>query len=603
MPNRVHLLDETVANRIAAGEVIERPASVVKELVENALDAGAKNIRVESQRGGKQLVRVSDDGWGMSYDDALLALERHATSKIQAADDLLHIGTLGFRGEALPSIASVCKFKLLTREPDSVSGTEIIIDGGKLKSVTEAGCAAGTQIEVRSLFFHVPGRRKFLRSDLTERAQVEQALRLAALARPEVGFELIVDDQPAAHYAAAGDLAGRLRQIHGARWLEQLLPVAAREGAYTLSGFVGQPGVSRGDRHEQQIFVNRRPVQTPTLNFAILEGYHNALMRGRFPVAVLFFELDPARLDVNVHPAKREVRFRDDWEVRGFISRAIAGALQRHGGNPVAVSVPSPLSARAPYCPPPESTTPSAAGTPASPSAGDPPVAARQTDFISPPAQTPLVSAVIKVSKGSGVDVPLERNHDLRILGVLLGLYIVAENDDGIVLIDQHAAHERVLFEQMLDRMSKEEALSQRLLTPLTVELPPAQADFVSRQLAALQLAGLGVDHLGGNTFVVDALPPMIKTPRVEQFFRDMLSDLEQAGGETRRQRKLSEEVVAKTVCRHAVKANDTLGLAELEKLVIDLHHCALPYTCPHGRPTMIYLGRDELEKKFGRAG
>ncbi|MDR1190884.1 MAG: DNA mismatch repair endonuclease MutL [Verrucomicrobiales bacterium] len=602
MPNRVHLLDETVANRIAAGEVIERPASVVKELVENALDARAKNIRVEIERGGKGLIRVSDDGWGMSYDDALLALERHATSKIRSADDLTRIGTLGFRGEALPSIASVGKFRLVTREPESLGGTEVLIDGGKLTSVSEAGGAAGTQIEVRSLFFHVPGRRKFLRSDVTERAHIEQTLRLAALARPDVGFDFLAEGQPLARYPAAPDLRERLRQIFGARWLGLMLPVSASEGAYALTGFIGQPGVSRADRHEHHLFVNQRPVQTPTLNFAMLEGYHNSLMRGRFPVAVLFFQLDPARLDVNVHPAKREVRFRDNFEVRGFVSRAVAGALRQHGGNPVSVSVGAAeeMFARSRAAAQPPSLENSASQRLSANISTSPP-APRQTDFITPPASAPLISAVIKVEKGAGVEVPLEKNHDLRILGVLLGLYLIAENDGGIVLIDQHAAHERVLFEQMLDRMSKEEVLSQRLLTPLTVELDPGQADFVRQQLAALQLAGLGVDHLGGNTFVIDALPPMIKTQRVEQFFRDMVSDLEQAGGETRRQRRLSEEIIAKTVCRHAVKANDTLGLAEMEKLVVDLYNCALPYTCPHGRPTMIYLGREELEKKFGR--
>jgi DNA mismatch repair protein MutL len=598
MPNRVHLLDETVANRIAAGEVVERPASVVKELVENSLDAGAKNIRIEIQKGGKNLIRISDDGTGMGYDDALLALERHATSKIRSADDLMHIGTMGFRGEALPSIASVCKFKMITREVGSDIGTEVLIDGGKLRHVGEAGCATGTQIEVRSLFFHVPGRRKFLRSDITERAHIEQTLRLMALARPDVGFDFLDEGQPPLRYPAARDLKERLQQIFGARWMEMMIPIDVNEDFYSLRGFIGKPGVSRGDRHEHHVFVNQRPVQTPTVNFAILEGYHNSLMRGRFPVAVLFFQLDPSRLDVNVHPAKREVRFRDDFEVRGFISRSIAGVLQQHGGNPVQVSVPgtAPLAAfQAPVTRVAEALQffqPSLPGSPPAP---------RQSDFISPQT-APLVSAVVKVEKGAHVEMPLEKNHDLRILGVLLGLYIVAENDGGIVLIDQHAAHERVLFEQMLDRMSKEEVLSQRLLVPLTVELNPEQADFVKQQLEALQLAGLGVDSLGGNTFVIDALPPMIKTQHIEQFFRDMISDLEQAGGETRRKRKLSEEIVAKTVCRHAVKANDTLGMAEMEKLVIDLHKCALPYTCPHGRPTMIYLSRDELEKKFGRA-
>ncbi|MDD5261108.1 MAG: DNA mismatch repair endonuclease MutL [Methylacidiphilales bacterium] len=593
MANRVHLLDETVANRIAAGEVVERPASVVKELVENALDAGAKNIRIEIQKGGKSLIRVSDDGSGMSYDDALLCLERHATSKVRSAEDLLHIKTMGFRGEALPSIASVCKFRLLTREPEALSGTEVLIDGGKLRQVAEAGCAPGTQVEVRSLFFHVPGRRKFLRSDITERAHVEQTLRLSALARPGVGFEFLDDEQPPVRYPAARDLAERLRQIFGASWLDAMLPVDAEEGHYRIFGFIGKPGISRADRHEHHVFVNERPVQSPTLNFALLEGYHNSLMRGRFPVAVLFFQLDSARVDVNVHPAKREVRFRDDYEVRQWISQVIAGVLREHGASPVSVPLgPPETGAQAPSPPPAQRPFELKSETQA------PRIV--QTGF-SDSSRPSFISAVVKVEKGSHAELQMEKNHDLRILGVLLGLYIVAESDDGIVLIDQHAAHERVLFEQMLDRMSREEVLSQRLLVPVTVEMSPPEADFVKQQMEALQHVGLGVDSLGGNTLVIDALPPMIKTQHVEEFFRDMITDLQQAGGETRRQRKLSEEIVAKTVCRHAVKANDTLSLPEMEKLVVDLHKCDLPYTCPHGRPTMILLSRDELEKKFGR--
>lgn len=597
MPNRVYLLDETVANRIAAGEVVERPASVVKELVENSLDAGARNITIEIQKGGKSLIRVSDDGSGMSYDDALLCLERHATSKVRHAEDLLHIRTMGFRGEALPSIASISKFRLVTREPQAVAGTEIIVDGGKLRDVREAGCAVGTLIEVRSLFFHVPGRRKFLRSDPTEQAHVEQTVRLTALARPEVGFIFQIDDQPALRYPAARDLAERLQQIFGSNWMEGMLPVSAEQGSYRLQGFIGRPGISRGNRQEHHVFVNCRPVQSPTLNYAMLEGYHNSLMRGRYPVAALFLELDSARVDVNVHPAKREVRFRDDQEVRQFVMQSVAEVLRQSGGLPVQVPVDKPSS----LTPQPFPVTDARPSTvPQAAAFFQGPVLPAQRGLFGGETERP-VSVTSKIERGSEADLPQERNHDLRIVGVLLNLYIVAESDNGIVLIDQHAAHERVLFEQMLDRMAREEVVSQRLLVPVTVELPPEDADFIRLQVELLQHAGLGVDSLGGNTFVIDALPPMVKTTRVEQFFRDMLVDLQEAGGQTRRQRKLSEEVVAKTVCRHAVKANDVLSRAEMEKLVVDLHKCDLPYTCPHGRPTMILLSRDDLEKKFGR--
>jgi len=604
MANRIHLLEETVANRIAAGEVIERPASVVKELLDNALDAGATRIDVAAERGGKGLIRVSDNGSGMSYDDALLCLERHATSKIRSSEDLLTIATFGFRGEALPSIASVCRFRLLAREPEAISGTEITVDGGKLLSVKEAGCAVGTSVEVRSLFLHTPGRRKFLRSDDTEKAHVEQTVRLAVLSRPEVGFSLSLDDLPPQHYPAATGLRQRLLQIYGRDWMEHMLPVEAGEGSMRLRGFIGQPGVSRGNRQEHHLFVNGRPVQSPTLNYAVLEGYHNSLMRGRFPVLILFFDLDPARVDVNVHPAKREVRFRDDMQVRAFITDSVGAALRAGSRQPLEVPLAQPFKASVSPAVLPLSKIPEAPsfkGLPAPVlSKQNPPLQTGFFDVGSPTRE--LLPSVRWQETERDVVLPDEKNHDLKIIGLMLGLYVVAEGPNGIVLIDQHAAHERVLFEQMLARVAHEEVVSQRLLVPVTVELPPEQSDFIRQNVEGLQAVGLGVASLGGHTFMIDALPPMIKTQHIEDFFRSMVVDLMEAGGETRKQRKLSEEIVVKTVCRHAVKANDILGRVELEKLVIDLHKCDLPYTCPHGRPTMILLSRGELEKKFGRA-
>lgn len=602
MANRVHLLEETVANRIAAGEVIERPASVIKELIDNALDAQSTQITIESLRGGKRLIRVSDNGTGMSYDDSLLCLERHATSKIRSAEDLLTIGTLGFRGEALPSIASISRFRLLTREPESLSGTEIIIDGGKLSSVKEAGCAAGTSVEVRSLFLHTPGRRKFLRSDDTEKAHIEQTVRLAVLARPDVGFTLTQDETTTFQYPAASDLAQRLHQIYGKTWFDHMLPINAENGSMRLHGFIGQPGISRGNRQEHHLFVNGRPVQNNTLNYAVLEGYHNALMRGRFPVLVLFFEVDPTLVDVNVHPAKREVRFREESLVRSFVTQAVKNALEQQTHQPLEVPLKNsefnPLGKT--FSPAGAHPSPAWAGLPP-PSLNSPPTA-QQTGFFGDNSPTRgLLPSVRWQESERAIELPDERNHDLKIIGLLLGLYVVAESPNGIVLIDQHAAHERVLFEQMLARVAKEEIVSQRLLVPVTLEVPPTQSDFIMQNLEGIQAVGLGLACLGGHTFMIDALPPMIKTQHIEEFFRTMLVDLMEAGGETRRQRKLSEEIITKTVCRHAVKANDHLNKAELEKLLIDLHLCDLPYTCPHGRPTMILLTRDELEKKFGR--
>src|SRR5476649_1155136 len=332
--NRIHLLPEHVANQIAAGEVIERPASVLKELLENSLDAGATQVDVQIGAGGRSLVAVTDNGCGMSKDDALLCLERHATSKLRDSDDLDRIASYGFRGEAIPSIASVSRFRLRTREPDALAGTEIIIDGGKLRDVHEVGLAPGTQIEVRSLFFNLPARRKFLRTEPTESAHIRHVTLLAGLARPEVGFTLTMDDQPAQRWMPGEDLRQRLVSIFGAEWIENTVPIEATSGELKLHGFIGKPGVSRAARHEELFFINQRPVENRTLHFGLLEGYHNSLMKGRYPVAILFLEMDPSGVDVNIHPAKREVRFHDDFTIRHFVVKSVQEALRDFSGAP-----------------------------------------------------------------------------------------------------------------------------------------------------------------------------------------------------------------------------------------------------------------------------
>src|SRR5476651_1022152 len=332
--NRIHLLPEHVANQIAAGEVIERPASVLKELLENSLDAGATQVDVQIGAGGRSLVAVTDNGCGMSKDDALLCLERHATSKLRNSDDLDRIASYGFRGEAIPSIASVSKFRLRTREHDAIAGTEIIIDGGKLRDVHEVGLAPGTQIEVRSLFFNLPARRKFLRTEATESAHIRHTMLLAGLARPEVGFTLTMDEQPAQRWMPGEDLRQRLVSIFGAEWVELTVPIEAASGELRLRGFIGKPGVSRAARTEELFFINQRPVENRTLHFGLLEGDRKSVMKGRYPVAILFLEMDPSCVDVNIHPAKREVRFHDDFTIRHFVVQSVQEALRDFSGAP-----------------------------------------------------------------------------------------------------------------------------------------------------------------------------------------------------------------------------------------------------------------------------
>jgi len=577
---KIRLLAEVVANRIAAGEVVERPASVVKELVENSLDAGAKKIEISVERGGRSLIRVTDDGCGMGPEDALLALERHATSKIRDAGDLMKIQTFGFRGEALPSIASVSRFTLKTREPDAVEGTEVVIDGGKVVRAGKAGCPAGTSIEVRQLFAHVPGRRKFLRTEETEWSHIEQGVRLAALARPEVGWVLRRDGAVFWQDSARGALEERMAAVFGRDWKETFLEIDVEDGGMRIHGYLGRPGVNRATRAEQILFVNSRPVQSGSLNAALLEGYHNALMRGRYPVTVLFLEMDPCGVDVNVHPAKREVRFRQDGDVRRFVSGAVAEVLRGGSVGPL----PMPTMTTNGFSP-----------------------ALTFAPTTSQPATTIPGRAPVPVAAGGSLGLEVESAPGIpagwRFLGVVDHLYLVAEKDGGVVLIDQHAAHERILFEQLLRQVAQEEVNGQRLLYPVTIEFPPVQAAFLKARAEELGKVGLGISAMGGNSFLVDALPPRIRTLAVEEFVRGVVADLEKGGTTAKKDRRLSEEVIAKTVCRHAVKANDRLNDAEAVRLLADLLACELPYTCPHGRPTMILWSKAELEKKFGRAG
>ncbi len=660
--NRIRLLTEQVANQIAAGEVVERPASVVKELVENSLDAEAQKITVEIGAGGRSLIRVTDDGWGMSRDDALLSLERHATSKIQRAEDLASIATMGFRGEAVPSIASVSRFTLTTRERESTSpeGSQIIVNGGTIAEVKAAGSAPGTSVEVRQLFYNLPARRKFLRTEETEAAHIQHYLTLAALAFPEVAFTFVKDGRnvwqlPAVKSGAATSsrieaLRERLRALLGD---EKLLPVnfsaaldeeddslpdetdifetaspekpAIRnpQSAIRIWGLIGSPGVSRATRDGQFIFVNRRPVENRGINYALIEGYHNALMKGRYPVCCLFLEIDPAAVDVNIHPAKREVKFHREFEVRKFTAQAVHEALLAFHGPESKGQSPKPkvveqaelqpaVEISAPALPNfPEKLKPSpaapvqispAAQTPLKMGFSSPSTATSEpktpSSILHPPSSPdPVAQSAIRNPQ---LPTPL-LNIPLRLIGVVGKLYVLLESDRGLVLLDQHAAHERILFEQMLARLEQNGTTpSQKLLLPETIELPPRDAQFLREQLTALTRLGVGLSEFGERTFLLDALPPFVKAADPRRFVFDLVDELRAAGREVNLAR-LGEHTVAKTVCRHAVKANDPLAGPELENLVEDLRRCAMPYTCPHGRPTLIEMNYRELEKKFGR--
>ena len=654
--NRIHLLSEQVANQIAAGEVVERPASVVKELVENSIDAEATRITVEIQAGGRSLIRVTDNGFGMSKDDALLCMERHATSKIRRAEDLSAISTMGFRGEALPSIASVSRFMLTTCERDGSSpeGTRILIGSGKILEVKSAGSAAGTSVEVRQIFFNLPARRKFLRSEETESAHIQHYLTLAALSHPEVAFDFIKDGRTCWQLPAlqsenqfegkVAALKERLRSLsgEGTKFLavnfSGELPggpedfVDSAHGAppskLQVWGFVGAPGVARSTREEQHIFVNRRPVENRGLNFALLEGYHTALMKGRYPVCCLFLEIDPGEVDVNIHPAKREVKFHRERAVRELVTQAVRETLLKFhsaaASPPADVARPTAQSEKSATItippPPPDFRLAPSVDAAAPPQTADLPHLPRLSKPVAnwpgaastpietvdrPPAREPRepvlrpTASAGSLGPSPGGAVPL-LHIPLRLVGVIGKLYVVLESDRGLVLLDQHAAHERILFEQMLRRLEQGSVPSQRLLLPETVELSVRDAQFLREHLAVLTRLGLGLSEFGERTFLLDALPPFVRASEPRRFVLELIDELK-ATGQTVNALRLGEQTIAKTVCRHAVKANDPLAGPELENLVQDLRQCEMPYTCPHGRPTLIEMNFRELERKFGR--
>jgi len=620
--SRIRLLSEEVASQVAAGEVVERPAAVVKELVENSIDAHSTRIEVLTRKGGTSLIRVTDNGIGMDRDDALLCLERHATSKIRTGADLALIHTLGFRGEALPSIASVSRFRLSTREHGAIAGTEVLVNGGKLEAVRDGGDAPGTQIEVRSLFYNLPARRKFLRTDATEASHVEHQLHLLALGHPSVSFVHLVDDRVALQLAPAGSLLERIRDLTGSALANDLLEVPLLEqNGMKISGFVGRAGISRSTRQQQLCFLNGRAVENITLSQGLREGYHTALMKGQHPVTFLFIEMDPAAVDVNVHPAKREVRFRTPSEVRDTLITAIRAALESDRARWSAeFRATSPVA-------PPQSANQQTTSQPVLPLPSPEPQPTLQIPHIpspSPRSTTPFSTLPDRPNVPSQSDIQAPANQQLpqehspippheeltpapapvpetfRFLGVLGRLYVLMENASGLVLVDQHAAHERILFEEMQRRMESQGVPSQRLLLPLTLRLAPKDADWVSRNLELLERAGISLEGFGTATFKVDALPTFLKAEDPVQLLHDIIDDLKETNAQGARLR-MGQDMIAKTVCRHAVKANDTLREPELIKLVEDLLRCELPYCCPHGRPTMIQLSYLELEKKFGR--
>jgi len=574
-------LPEVVASQVAAGEVVERPASVIKELMENSLDAGARSLEIEVRGAGTGLLRVTDDGSGMDREDALMALERHATSKIATAGDLAAVQTMGFRGEALPSIASVSEFTLRTRSVEAEAGTEAVVKGGKLVAVRDAGCAPGTTIEVKSLFFNVPARRKFLRSAATESAHLDRAVETIALGRPGIAVHYVRDGRTVFRAGAARDLAGRVQDLFGAEESAGLVAVAETEAqGVRVSGVVSRPGVTRADRGRQFFFVNGRAVENGFLSAGIREAYRQMLEPGRHPSVFLHIAMDPQTIDCNVHPAKREVRFRHGGAVRDAVRAAVESALRDARAEwlrPVRTHVAARLDVAAAPSPPP--VLPAAGHQPELPR----PVLPASEPAKENPAETPPPRA------------PVE---EFRLVGALSRRYLLLEGAEGLVLLDQRAAHQRILFERLQRGVEKGAVASQRLLAPDVFELPPRDHEVVAENLGVLVSAGFGLEVFGGRALKVEALPDFLagREPRrvLEEFAAVCLS----AG---RPRGPGADDAVRRAVTRLAVGDEGARDEREQRALVAQLLACDLPYCDPEGRPVMLQFSWRELDRKFGR--
>lgn len=573
----IRILEPTVANQIAAGEVVERPAAVIKELLENSLDAGARRVTVDFSRGGKARMIVEDDGKGMTGDEALLSLERHATSKIQLAADLDRIATFGFRGEALPSIASVARFTMQTRPASAPSGTEIAVNGGKLVHRRDHGMAPGTRIEVANLFHPVPARLKFLKSDETEAAHIVRLVRLYAIAHPEVGFLLREDGREIFRSPGNAPLLDRVREIWGRQVAEEvtIMPAFERPGM-RLSGLLGKPGVSRGTRQDLVTVVNGRPVDSRTMAFALTESYHTLIPKGRYPLAFVFLEMDPAWVDVNVHPAKREVRFRDEAKVRNFLIESVLAVLRARGDEGLpAETVP----AVAPV-------TPLAVDVPSVSFAVPPPGPAAA--YVPPTFPAPV----------SPAHAPAVRL-GWRLLSRLREERAVFETPTGLAVLDLGAAHQRVLYESILAQFTAQKPVSQPLLVPLSIELEPLPAAVLKERLPLLTSTGFDFEEYGRNFWRIQALPAWLEPEQALAFVRDLLAEMARREGDFGRP-SLAYDALAKIAVNKARRKGDSLSDAELMELVQALFRTAQPGTCPRGRRTYVEWTDADLTRRFG---
>jgi DNA mismatch repair protein MutL len=572
----IRILPKDVASAIAAGEVIERPASVVKELMENSLDAGASQVRIVLENGGRTLIEVADDGCGIPAAELPLAAARYATSKLETADDLFAIRSLGFRGEALASIGAVARMEIKSRVQEEDAGARITVEGGKVSRPHALGAPSGTTVRVQDLFFNLPARLKFLKSDLTERRRIEALVSRYALAYPAVRFRLEEDGRIALQSTGSGESREALAAVFGLDVAREMIALPETEGGgIRVRGFVSPPSVQRSNRREMTFFVNGRWVQDQSLSAAVLQAYQGLLMVGRYPVALVLIDLPAEAVDVNVHPAKAEIRLREPEKVFSILQRAVRATL---------------LGAAPALEPGPEwgwgAWSSRSDGRPISP----------DWEAAHPGPMDEAEPTVGLQAPWPGAALPL-----LRAVGQIGAAYLVAEGPDGLYLVDQHAAHERVLFEGLMAESARGRPASQALLEAQTIHLASWQAGLLEENLPTLEGLGFEVEAFGGGTFRLRAMPAVLANLSPEAALRVVVEDFEE--DETPLEGEITRRIAARVCKRAAVKSGQVLSLAEQEKLLRDLESCASPRTCPHGRPTMIHLSVETLERQFGRKG
>lgn len=610
--SQIKILPEILSNKIAAGEVVERPASVVKELVENAIDAGATKITVDIGQGGRNLIRISDNGSGMNHDDALLAIERYATSKIHTEADLYSIRTLGFRGEALPSIASVSKFTLITKDRDSLAGTEIYIEGGKVKKVSDAGAPQGTMITVDHLFFNTPARRKFLKTVTTEMGHIADIVSCQALSRPDIHFRLTHNGKEILNWPSVQSPIHRIAHVLGSDIESSLYPVDFQSDTLTLSGWTSDPSVTRGTSQKIHLFVNGRLIHDRGLQYALFEGYRGRIMKGRFPVAVLFLNLAPEDVDVNVHPAKHEVRFADQRQVYESVKNAVSGIwkntpkpevswrdAQPEPGVPSVQETPQmtfgkhspPDSGNRPF---PDRVTPDTLHTKQEPRSPEPrslPDLPAKNDTSFRPAAPPARQGGLWTRK---------KLADAAVIGQFNNTYILCEAEGELVIVDQHAAHERIAYERLKAGRRASQPPVQKLMLPETFDLGYREAAVITQMLADLNSLGLEIEHFGGNTFVVKAVPALLGDREIKPLIIEIAEAMTDRGyspGLT----EAIDQILILMACHSAIRARQALTLPEMKALLAQLDACDNPYHCPHGRPTTVHWPVSMLEKNFKR--